>query len=104
MIRMFESDDGGKFEVSVGETLELTLPEVSGTGFRWAFTSRGEPVLALEKEDYALATAPGSRRTHCWRFKALAAGTTRLKLVYARPWEKRPVRMFKLTIRVEPLP
>jgi predicted secreted protein len=102
VIQVFESDDGGDVTIAVGATLELALPEVSGTGFRWTLTSRGEPVLALEKEDYVHAKAPGSPRMHRWRFRAGAAGTTRLELVYARAWERTPARRFVVTVRAEP--
>jgi hypothetical protein len=37
-----EADDGREIEVAVGETLELALPETSGTGFRSALTSRAD--------------------------------------------------------------
>jgi inhibitor of cysteine peptidase len=101
MMRMSEADDGRKINVAVGETLELELPEISGTGFKWAFTSSAESILTLEKEYSAgAATVPGSGRMRCWRFKAIAPGDATLELVYARPWEKRaPVRSFNAKLR-----
>src|SRR5271166_5185131 len=105
MMRVSEADDGREIEVAVGETLELALPETSGTGFRWDFTSRGEAILALEKEyTAAAATAPGSSRMRCWRFKAIAPGNAMLELGYARPWETRAVRSFGLKLRTARLP
>lgn len=100
MLRLTETDDGREIDVGVGEILELALPETSGTGFSWAFTSRGESILALEKEYYAADAAPGSGRMHCWRLKAIAPGNAMLKLDYARPWEKRAsVRSFSVKLR-----
>jgi predicted secreted protein len=90
-MRLSEADDGREIEIAVDATLELALPEVSGTGFRWAFTARGESVLALENEyTTAVATAPGGGRMRCWRFKAIAPGHTTLALGFSRPWEKSP--------------
>jgi len=105
MMRMSETDDGREISVAVGETVELELPETSGSGFRWAFTSSGESIVALEKEYSAnTATAPGSGRMCCWRFKAIAVGNAKLELVYARPWEKRaPVRSFSVKLRTFPM-
>jgi inhibitor of cysteine peptidase len=105
MLRVTEADDGREIEVSIGETMELALPETSGTGYRWAFTSRGESILALEKEYSAAdATAPGSGRMRCWRLKAIAPGNAMLKLDYSRSWEKRPVRSFSVKLRSGRLP
>jgi len=106
MMHMSEADNGRQINVAVGETLELELPETSGTGFRWAFTSSAESILALEKEYSAdAATVPGSGRIRCWRFKAIAPGDATLELVYARPWEKRaPVRSFSAKLRTSRMP
>lgn len=105
MLSVSEADDGREIEVAVDEILELALPETSGTGFRWEFISRGESILTLEKEyAAAAATAPGSSRMRCWRFKAIAPGNAMLKLGYARPWEKRAVRSFAVKVRTARLP
>jgi len=101
-----EADDGREIEVAVGETLELALPETSGTGFRWTLTSRTESILTLEKEYSADAvTAPGSGRMRCWRFRAIAPGKAMLELGYARPWEKQaPMRSFTVKLHIGRLP
>ena len=105
MIRAIESDDRREIEIAIGETLELTLPETSGTGFRWVLTANGQPVLALEREYYAdAADTRGGHRTHCWRFKAIIEGKARLHLSYARPWETSTVRSFTLMLCTRPLP
>ena len=101
MIRVAENDNGREIHVPAGETLELVLPEVSGTGFKWVLMSSGAPILLLEKEDHVSSEKmPGSQRMHCWQFKALQAGTARIELNYARTWERRPVRSFTLEIRI----
>jgi predicted secreted protein len=102
MIQVSESDDGREVDVVVGETVELALPETSGTGYRWVLASHGEPTLALEREYYAdPVKTPGSRRTHYWHFKAIAAGAVQLELKYERPWETTATRSFRLKLRIE---
>jgi len=101
MKRLSERDDGGEIEVRVGESVELTLPETSGTGFRWDFASRAQPILKLEADDYAhTAAGPGGNRMRRLRFTAVAAGEATLQLNYARPWQKgAATRSFKLKLR-----
>ena len=101
-MQVSEADDGREISIAVGETLELALPEASGTGFRWTLTSVDKSILALEKEHFAdtAVTAPGSGRMRRWLFKAIAPGTATVALVYARPWEKKaPVRSFNMKLR-----
>jgi predicted secreted protein len=89
-MRVSEADDRREIALAVGESLELVLSEASGSGFKWAFISRGESILVLEREYLAADSAPGSGRMRCWLFRVTASGKATLELGYARPWEKGP--------------
>lgn len=104
MKQLSERDNGRELEIPVGETVELALPETSGTGFKWSFASRGDPVLKLEKDEYSgAATAPGADRTRRLRLTAINPGNATVELNYGRSWEKRaPARSFKLKLRAVP--
>jgi predicted secreted protein len=101
MKRLSEQDDGREIEIRVGESMELALPETSGTGYKWNFGARAEPILKLEEDAYSqTAAGPGGNRMRRLRFTAVAPGEATLELSYGRSWERRaPARSFKLKLR-----
>jgi predicted secreted protein len=102
MHQLDESANGSEVILRKGETIELRLPENRTAGFRWHLQRQGEPICAIEAEDYKpVGTGVGAGGTHSWRIKALAVGTARIELSYARAWEvgKPPAQTFAITIR-----
>lgn len=95
LVLLDDSYNNGSMEVSVGATVELTLKANPTTGYEWRITSSGEPVLKQEGEpvyrpDSYDPEITGSGGEYTWSFKVAAAGQTKLKLVYNRPWEEEP--------------
>jgi len=96
--------------------LELSLPKdgilivrlgVSpGTGFSWHITHSdrdrlkllGDPVFEASEE-----ATPGLSEQQVFRFKALTAGPSVLKLAYRRGWEKdaSPAKTFKIKVKIQ---
>jgi inhibitor of cysteine peptidase len=90
--------------LTIGEDLQVTLPENPTTGFRWQLEASGEPLLQLLDEDFdSSAVAAGSGGNRRWRFKAVHKGATTIEMVYRRIWQKgqSPAETFRLTINVE---
>jgi predicted secreted protein len=104
MSQISENDNGRDVMLASGETLDLALPETSGTGFKWDLVSNGEPAVLLESDYVSSSKAPGSARMHRWRFRAQKSGAAKLELAYRRSWQTRPARVFTVNIRVEPRP
>jgi inhibitor of cysteine peptidase len=104
-MRQFDqSANGTEVTLHKGETIELHLPENRTTGFRWHLQNRGEPVWAVEAEDFKPGgTSVGAGGTHSWRIKALATGTAQIELTHARAWEAKSssAQTFALKIRAE---
>jgi len=100
-----ESDNGQIFEVAVGDTLEVHLPETATTGFRWHVVSSGDPVCAIAGETRVPpgTTKPGAPGAHQWRLEAHNAGEGEFKLAYRRPWGSgNAEREFTIRVRVAP--
>ena len=79
-----EVDSGHAVELSVGDSLEVTLPEHGGTG-RWVAHLKGEG-LQLDRETahgFFLLTAEGHTVVH--RFHAVGEGNSVLELRYEDP-------------------
>lgn len=97
-------DNGKSVSLSMTETLTVTLAGNPTTGYLWELTAVDREVLAMETEpvfapDSSLTGAGGK---FTFRFTPRKPGTSTVKLVYRRPWEKgaEPLQSFDLTVAV----
>ena len=91
-----------------GHSLIVALPSNPSTGFAWAFAPpepaqrqmQGEPTYVPPGSTSPVVGAAG---TQVFTFKAVARGTAKLDLIYARPFEKGvpPEKTFTVTVEVE---
>ena len=99
-----EQDQGRAVELAVGDTLTARLSGNPSTGFNWELASPSTPVLQQLGDRVQEPTSTGvvgASETIVFRFRAAAAGETRLALVYRRPFESGPpARTFDLGVRV----
>jgi inhibitor of cysteine peptidase len=101
MILIDNGFDGQLIEISLGDTLELRLPENPVTGFRWHLQTSGEPILALVADSFEPGDGtPGKGGIHWWRFQTVRDGTAFVELSYRRKWEQsaRSAQTFKLQV------
>jgi predicted secreted protein len=102
MIELDQNLDGRKIDLPVGETLMINLTENATTGFSWHLKENPGSSLVVEDEAFIPPESievgqPGTRR---WLLKGAESGTVTLEFQYQRPWEKRPERKLKLTVKV----
>jgi inhibitor of cysteine peptidase len=99
-----QSADHATIPLQVGQRVQIRLPGNPTTGFRWEVLPGFDPVLVQEGEpEYrAEGSAPGSGGSFKFLFKAAAAGTTSLKLVYRRAFEPNvpPAQRFEVAVVV----
>ena len=100
--------DGKTVAVPMGKQIIVRLAGNPTTGFSWqvghisgdAVTAQGDPTYVADAHRPGIVGIGGQ-----FMFKLLAAkaGTSTIKLVYLRPWEKDrpPIRTFTATIEVE---
>ena len=105
MVMQFdERANGSEIAVRVGDEFEVVLPEARTSGYRWNIVQKGESALRLVEDNSQPNTAGvGGAGHHRWRFQAIAAGASEIKLQYARSWEEsaEPARTFTLKVRVQ---
>lgn len=104
-LELDESVNGREVPVAIGQTIALSLPENPTTGFRWELGDNGQPACTPLGEDFTESTTGGVGRggTRRWLFKAVAAGSSSIALVYRRAWEKRePERTVRFSVLVGP--
>ncbi len=99
-------DSGREIQVTVGATIEISLKEQAGTGYRWEFDRLDEKHFLLVKtETRSLAAKPlvGGPVLETWRLIAKTPGESQLALDYFRPWEGRgkAVQHFRVKVRIQ---
>jgi inhibitor of cysteine peptidase len=84
-----EADAGETINLTVGETLRVTLEGNPTTGYNWEARPIEPPVLEQvgESDFDPDSDAEGSAGTVTLRFDAVAAGQATLELVYRRAWD-----------------
>ncbi|MCP4366226.1 MAG: protease inhibitor I42 family protein [Planctomycetes bacterium] len=103
-LKIGEADDGKSFQIGRGGTVTLRLPGNPTTGYTWAVDEIDKKVLELVDSSYS-RSSPERIGSGGWRtltFKAIAAGTTPVRLKYWRVWEgdASVVKRFDITIQV----
>jgi len=97
----------GETRLRPGQTLAIELDSNASTGYAWEIVEDGSPVLEPAAVPARAAPAappmPGAGGTSRWRYRAVQAGTTTLRLVYRRSWEKNvePVRTANYRVVVD---
>jgi len=78
-------------KVNVSDTFSISLKASIGTGFSWQLkdSTYSKKACYLRQENKpAGQSIPGSPDLQVFYFKALATGTTHIRFIYVRPFEK----------------
>lgn len=88
VIRIGEGHNGERFRASVGDTVELVLPEVATSGFQWHVDELVEP-LQLERSDLVGPDGPqpGASGERHIVVRAVAPGSGHLHVQLRRSWD-----------------
>ena len=104
MSTVTEADNGRELTLSRGDTLEVSLPATSGTGYTWQMVPIADPLAKPVgemkfKTDHAM---PGASGNQIFRYSVEESGSGSIELRYVRPWEKDtpPAKVFKLLLIV----
>ena len=102
-LKLDEGNSGSDVTLRAGQTFTVSLKGNPTTGYTWEVVECDEQVLKLAGEDYTSSSDRiGAGGTQTFTFTSSKPGTTTLKLVYRRPWEKdaEPLRTFIANVRV----
>jgi len=103
------SYSGKTVEVSVDDSVIITLDSNPTTGFSWALKEISDGSVLQEAGHEYNAPQPteppllGAGGKEVWTFKALKKGTSNISMEYRRPWEQgvQPAETFSLTVVVK---
>lgn len=91
--------DGSQECLTVGEAIEVHLPERPSTGHRWQL--EGQPKLVDVSHSYEHEQpGVGTQGTRKWSFKAKAPGRETITLVRKRPWESEALERFSMDLNI----
>jgi len=85
-----QAQNQGKVRVKKDASFQVLLNANPTTGFDWRILSYDSTIIEVKhksfiKSDTQRMGAPGKQ---VFKFKAIAAGATDLRLIYVRPWER----------------
>ena len=108
-VKLTEADTGKPVELSVGQSLVVSLKSNPTTGYEWTAAQNGAPQLAMQGDkpgytpDAASAGMAGGGGTSVFTFKAAQPGSTALTLNYARSFEPNnpPGQTFSVPVTVK---
>ena len=96
---------GKTIELSVGDTLIISLESNPGTGYSWQVAKNDAAILKYvdQSEFPPTRPMPGAPNHHLFKFKAIGAGNDSFELEFLRPLEKgvAPAKTFSVTIAVK---
>jgi len=90
IVRVTKEDSGGVVEISMGQTLQIDLPGIPGTGYWWHFTELDSNYLEVVGEavqEPSAETRLGGPAVGVWKLRPKARGTTQVRMGYFRVWE-----------------
>ncbi len=100
-----DSYSGKQVELSVGQSLVVTLDSNASTGYSWSLSQNSDDsVLNNAGNEYVApqTTLVGAGGKEEWTFKALKKGNSTISMGYSRPWESTPpAKTFDLTVVVK---
>lgn len=102
-VNLTMKDDGRTVQVPTGDTLIVTLDSNASTGFHWMLTGKPDPrvvVLVGSKYVAPATNLVGAGGQEVWRFRAVGAGSTDLRLTYERSTGETAGQPFGITIEV----
>jgi len=97
--------NGQTIDLTTGQKLVVSLESNPTTGFDWEITEIDQAVIKQsgESEYKSESDLLGAGGVRTFTFEAVATGTSTLKLIYHRSWEKDipPEQEFTVTINVK---
>jgi inhibitor of cysteine peptidase len=104
-ITLGESSQQSTVYAAIGDELKITLSGNPTTSYIWEKVKSSKKIIRQDG-DYQYtpnSNLLGAGGIFIFSFKAVASGTTKLRLIYHRPFEKnvRPSRTYDLTVIVK---
>jgi len=101
MITFDQSHHQQSVTLSLQDTFRIQLPVQMGTGFSWQWQEQENFQLVAQQVE-KLGNQPGMAEQQLFTVRPRQQGNSKISLYYQRPWEKKAIRTFELTVDVSP--
>lgn len=105
------SDNGSTVKLSTGDVLQVELEANPSTGYLWVSGTPADPnLVVITGESYVREKGSdervGAPVKKLLTLKAIAPGSTGLKLEYRRPWDRneKPAKSFEVMLQISGKP
>jgi predicted secreted protein len=106
-INLSAGDNNGCIKAKKGDVVAIKLTANAGTGYTWDVAANNKRVTKYKGKKYvesAMTNPPtvGAAGREVLSFKAIKKGTSKIKLIYHQPWDKKakPAKKFSVKITV----
>jgi inhibitor of cysteine peptidase len=101
IIIMSEREEHHALTVRRGKKFIIELRSNPSTGYRWHLLFFNKNMLKLISSEFEPKTASqiGTGGTQRFIFEATKEGTTRIKLIYKRPWERETLKSNEFLVK-----
>lgn len=89
--------------VRCGDEFKIELESNPSTGYRWYLTSFNNKILKFVSSEFVPKTSSqirGGGGMERFNFEAIKEGTTSIKLVYKRAWEREATKLDEFFVNV----
>jgi inhibitor of cysteine peptidase len=99
---MSDTNEDHFLYVKCGDKFKIEVESNPSTGYKWHLLSFNEDILKLISSVYLskLTNQIGSSGIEHFNFEAKKRGSTSIKIVYKRTWEKQPVKSNEYFVNV----
>jgi len=105
VVNVDSSYSGKQVELSVGQSLVVTLDSNASTGYSWSLAQNSDDTVLNKTGNKYIApqtTLIGAGGKEEWTFQALEKGNSTISMGYSRPWESTPpAETFDLAVIVK---
>jgi len=89
-VMITQAQNQGKVRVKKDASFQVLLNANPTTGFDWRILSYDSTIIEVKHKSFikSYTQRMGAPGKQVFKFKAIAAGATDLRLIYVRPWER----------------
>jgi len=102
VVRVTEAENGKDIDIADGQTLQVKLKSIAGTGYAWTLSGDPAPLKLTKTSTQRGKNQPGAAQMSVFQLQANSAGMATVTFVYRRSWEYNvpPAKSFSIRVNV----
>jgi len=102
LVNVTEAENGKDIDITHGQTLQVKLKSIAGTGYAWTLSGDPAPLKLTKTFTQRSKSTPGAVQMSVFQLAANSAGLANVTFVYRRSWEYDvpPAKTFSIRVNV----